>query len=148
MKLRKAERESIATLLEQGAESAEELAQLVADALDDMRGGRSHSFACMIVAGVPVAVGPYSTKGQAEKAVTKLHADKAWVVGGWTAEGFVQHLGDVDKEVEKFSINAKEEAARQKAFWGKVSRIRDGDATAITGNVEIRPLKLPKGTWG
>ena len=146
-RLRKNEREALAALLEEGADTPETLAQIVADRLDELRGARSHHFACMIVAGIPVAVGPYSTRGQAAKVVTKLHADRAWVVGGWTPEGFIAHLDNLDVEVEAFKVNAKEQAARDKNFWGKVSRIRENEATAITGKVEIRTL-VKKGDWG
>ena len=146
-RLRKNEREALAAILEEGADTPETLAQIVADKLDELRGARRHHYACLIVAGIPVAVGPYSTRNQAQKVVTKLHADKAWVVGGWTPEGFTAHLDNLDAEVEAFKLNAKEAASREKQFWGRVSRIRENEATAITGKVEIRTL-VKKGAWG
>jgi hypothetical protein len=148
-RLRKNEREVLAELLEQGADTPETLAQLVADKLDELRGERTGHYACMIVAGIPVAVGPFATDNQAQKAAEKAAlADKTWIVDGWTPEGWANHLTELDKAPERSALNKKEEAARAKAFWGRVSRIKDGEATAITGNVTVKPLKLPKGCWG
>lgn len=143
-RLRKNEREALADVLMQGADNPEELAQLVADKLDELRGERTHSFACMIVAGIPIAVGPFATSNQAQKAADKAAlADKRWIVSGWTADGFASHLAELDKVPEPSKLNAKEAAAREKGFWARVSQIKEHNVTAIAGNVEIRAVRLP-----
>jgi len=148
-RLRKNEREALAEILMAGAETPEELAQLVADKMDELRSERTHSYACMIVAGIPVAVGPFATDNQARKAAEKAAlADKAWVVSGWTPEGFAAHLAELDKVPERAELNAKEQRDRERGFWAKVSRIKNGETVAITGKVEIKPLRLPRGAWG
>ena len=144
MKLLKAEGMALAALLEQGAETPLQLAESFAAELDRLRGERTFYYACYVSAGIPGAVGPFSTKGQAERAITKAGiAEKVWIVGGHTEEGFAFLLANVDKEPEPYKLNAKEQAKRDSAFWGKVARIKDHEQTAITGNVEIRAVRLP-----
>lgn len=94
MQLRKAEKEELCALLEQGAETPEALVNDFVKTLDAQRSQRSHYFACMLVAGFPLAIGPFSTSGQAAKAAQKMPAEKAWVVPGWTSEGWHVHLGE------------------------------------------------------
>jgi hypothetical protein len=152
-RLRKNEREALAEILMSGAETPEELAQLVADKLDELRGERTFSYACMIVAGIPMAVGPFATANQAQKAADKAAlADKVWIVSGWTPDGFAAHLAELDKAPEPHKPNAKEQRARDRQFWSKVRAIEDGEATAIVGksrrDIEIRAFPIPKGAWG
>lgn len=149
MRLLKREKDALAALLVEGAESPEDLVESFVKKLDELRGTRTHSYACMIVAGIPLAIGPFATDSQAERAAKKLGAEKLWVVGGWTPEGWANHLAELDKAPEPLKLNAKEKAAREKGFWSKVSRVRDGEVTAITGKVEIKPLVTPgRGYWG
>lgn len=148
MRLRKHEREQLAALLEQGAETPELLAEEFVKHLDQLRGERSHHYACAIVAGIPMTIGPYSTKGQAERALAKFPVDRAWAVPGWTAEGWVNHIAEVDKEPPPRVT----EQLKGGQFWGRVQEIKDHERTALVGqrrqDVEIKPLKLPRGAWG
>lgn len=175
MSLLKHERERLAALLEEGGEErhskkcvayehpapcenlrgclsgAEVLTELVAKELDRLRGERTHVFGCAIVAGVPLAVGPYSTRNQVEKAMTQLGADRVWVVPGWTADGWERHIAELDTPPEKRRTTSKEEQKKATGFWAKVSQIRDHEVTAIVAknksDVEIKPFKIPKGVW-
>jgi hypothetical protein len=152
MRPRKKELEALSALLEGGAETPEQLAELFIKEWERLLAERSHVYACMIVGGFPLSVGPFSTKNQAQKAIEKLGADKAWIVTGWTPEGWERHLSEVDAKPEPHKPNAAEEKKREKAFWSTVRRIEDGDQTAIVcknrGEVEIKAVKLPRGTWG
>jgi hypothetical protein len=152
MRLLKKEKEALASLLIEGAASPEDLVDLFVKKLDELRGERTHVFACAVVAGMPITIGPVSTRNQAEKIVAKIAADRAWVVPGWTAEGWERHIAEVDTPPEPQTLNAKEEAARSKGFWAKVSQIREHEATAIVGkgrqDIEIKAVALPKGYWG
>lgn len=148
MRLLKKEKEAIAQLLEQGAETPEALAEEVAKLLDRLRGERGYHYACAIVAGIPMTIGPYTTRRQAEKALGRFPADKAWLVQGWTEEGWIAHLAEVDKPAPPRGT----EQLKGGQFWGKVQAIREHEQTAIVGksrqDIEIRPFVIPKGAWG
>jgi hypothetical protein len=96
VKLLKKEKDALTALLEGGAESAGDLAELVAGELDRQRAERSFSYGVLILAGIPKTLGPYATSGQAKRALAKHGADKAWVVGGHTSEGLDLHMAKVD----------------------------------------------------
>lgn len=137
MNLTKAQISELALLLEGGADTPEELAKDFAGALDRMRGERMYWFAVFMVAGCPGVVGPFSTRLQATKAATKQLADKAWAVLGWTPEGQDKNLAEV---YEKRNL-VQTDWTPAKEFWQKVQAIKEKEATAITGNVTIRPLR-------
>lgn len=162
MRLKKAEKEALASLLEAGAETPEALVEDFVKLLDQLRGERSHHYACAIVAGIPMTIGPYSTRGQADKAIRKLGGDcvttlsddgtevvrkKIWIVPGWTEEGWLAHLAEVDKE----PVPAKQGEMKNGTFWGRVSQIKDNELTAIVGHnkqdIEIKAFPLSKGAW-
>lgn len=141
MRLRKNEKDALIDLAESGDfESSADFVEAMAKELDRLRGERTHIYACAIVAGIPIAMGPLATRNQAEKALLKLGYEKGWVVPGWTAEGWDSHLAQMDKPHERKPLTAKQEAAASKGFWSKVSEIREGERTAITGKVEIKRL--------
>lgn len=146
MRLLKREKDALAELLMQGAESPEILAEELVKRLDEMRGERTHVFACAIVAGVPISIGPLSTRNQAEKAIAKIGADKAWVVPGWTAEGWEGHISELDKEPEPAKVNSAEQKKLDSRFWAKVSEIREKESTALVGqrrqDIEIKVLSV------
>jgi hypothetical protein len=149
MKLRKAEKEALAALLESGAETAEELAEGFVKLLDTLRGARSHHYAAAIVAGIPLTIGPYVTKAQAEKAISRFPAEKKWIVPGWTPEGWDTHLADVDAKPVKQEVSAAEQRKRGSLFWAKARPIMDNEADGLVlqerGTVQV---KLLKGAWG
>lgn len=148
MRPRKKELEALSALLEGGADTPEQLAEAFIKEWERLLAQRSHIYACMIVGGFPLAHGPYSTKNQAQKAIEKLGADKAWIVTGWTADGWLNHLAEVDREPAPHEV----EQLKGGQFWGKVQAIREGDATAIVGknrqDIEIKPFVHKKGAWG
>lgn len=148
MKPRKAELAALSALLEAGAESPADMAEVFIKEWERLLGERSHVYACMIVGGFPISVGPFATKNQAQRAIEKLGADKAWIVTGWTPEGWERHLEEVDAKPEPQKLSADEQRKRDKAFWSKVHAIREGDVTAVTGKVEVKALKIPRGAWG
>ena len=151
MKLRKAERDALANLLEQGAESSEALVDDFVKLLDELRGARSHFYACAIVAGIPLSIGPYTTKAQAKKAIEKFGAEKVWIVPGWTEEGWVAHLKEVDAKPEPAKLNTAEQRKRDSLFWQKARPLMDGEAEGLVlkprDDVWVKPLKTPKGVW-
>lgn len=154
MRLKKAEKEALAGLLEAGAETPEQLAEDFVKLLDQLRGERSHRYAVLQVAGIPVVVGPFATEKQARSAVEKAAiADKViWVHDGWTEEGLKAHMEKVDAPPKPHEPNAAERRKLEKGFWAHVSRIRDGEATAIVGHnkqdIEIKPFPIQRGAWG
>lgn len=148
MKLKKAEKEALASLLETGAETPEALVEDFVKLLDQLRGARSHFYACAIVAGIPLTIGPYSTRGQAEKAIAKFDAQKKWIVPGWTEEGWVAHLAEVDAKPEPQELNATERRKREAAFWSKARPLMDGEANGIVVKDRGPQITLLKGAWG
>jgi hypothetical protein len=148
VRLRKSEKEALANLLEQGAASAEELAEDFVKLLDELRGARSHFYACAIVAGFPLTIGPYTTKAQAEKAIAKFPAEKKWAVSGWTEEGWVAHLAEVDAKPAKHELSSAEHRKRDSAFWGKARPIMDGEANGLVVKDRGVQITLLKGAWG
>ena len=143
MKTLKAELATLSALLEGGADTPEELAEAFVKELDRLRGERAFYYACYVSAGIPGAVGPFSTKGQAERAITKAGiAEKVWIVGGHTEEGFAFHLANVDKKPEPRKLSAKEQAAQDKGFWQKKRRIDDKEIPAITNVQSVTITKL------
>ena len=127
MKPRKNETDAIAELLSAGADSPESLANLVIQAIDTLRGERQFHYGAYITAGIPGVVGPFSTKGQAERAVKKIATDKAWVVLGHTGEGLDTLLARVDAPVERRPPSAKEQQKLDRDFWRRAAEIRNGD---------------------
>jgi hypothetical protein len=148
MRLRKAEREALASLLEQGADTPGDLVDAFVSLLDDLRGKRSHHYACAIVAGFPLSIGPFSTKAQAEKAIAKFPAEKKWIVPGWTEEGWVAHLAEVDAKPEPAKPNAAEQRKRDSLFWQKARPLMDGDADGLVVKDRGPAVRLLKGAWG
>lgn len=149
MRLRKAEREALASLLEQGADTPGDLVDEFVKLLDELRGARSHHYACAIVAGIPMTIGPYTTKAQATKAIEKFGADKVWVVLGWTEEGWVAHLASVDAKPEPAKLNAAEQRKRDSMFWQKARPLMDGRADGLVVKDRGPQVKLlKKGHWG
>lgn len=146
MRLLKSQKDALSALMMQGAESPEVLVEDFVKRLDEMRGERTHVFACAIVAGVPISIGPLSTRNQAEKAIAKIAVDRAWVVPGWTAEGWEAHITELDVVPEPAKLTAAEQKKREGKFWAKVSEIREKETTAIVGSrrqdIEIRAVKL------
>ena len=140
MRLLKAELKALVKVLEDpnAYETPEQAAQAMADELDRLRGERTWHYACYLSAGIPGALGPYSTKGQAEKALAKFGAaDKAWVVPGRTHEGLLSLLERLDKEPEE-----KGPEPGDKSFWRRAFEIRDGDAVGIVADsVQIVRLR-------
>jgi hypothetical protein len=151
VRLRKAERDALASLLEAGAETPGDLVDDFVRLLDELRGARSHFYACAIVAGIPLSIGPYATKAQAKKAIEKMHLDKAWIVPGWTEEGWVAHLKEVDAKPEPAKLNAAEQRKRDSLFWQKARPLMDGEAEGLAlkprDDVWVKPFKTPKGVW-
>lgn len=150
MRLRKAEKEALANLLQQGAETPEQLVDSFVDLLDELRGARSHHYACAIVAGFPLTIGPYTTTAQAKKAIGKLGATKAWIVPGWTEEGWVNHLAEVDAPPAPHKLSAAEERKRDSLFWQKARPLMDGEADGLVvkdRGVQIKQILKP-GHWG
>jgi hypothetical protein len=148
MKPRKAERDALASLLEQGAETPGDLVDAFVSLLDGLRGRRSHHYAITIIAGIPATLGPYSTRAQAEKALAKFPTDRTWVVPGWTEEGWVQHLTEVDAKPEPAKLNAAEQRKRDSMFWQKARPLMDGDADGLVVKDRGPAVKLLKGAWG
>ena len=148
MRLRKAERDALANLLEQGAETPGDLVDAFVSLLDELRGKRSHHYAITIIAGVPVTLGPYTTRAQAEKALAKFPTDRTWVVPGWTEEGWVAHLASVDARPEPAKLNAAEQRKRESMFWQKARPLMDGDADGLVVKDRGPAIKLLKGAWG
>lgn len=138
MQLRKAEKTAIAEALSTGAESPEQLATDVASLLDSLRAQRMFVYGCFTYAGIPGVVGPYTTRGQAEKALAKVPADKTWVVPGWTGDGWARHIAELDEKPKARPVQDADNS-----FWSKVSEIRNGERTAISGKVEIRRVRIP-----
>jgi hypothetical protein len=149
MRLRKAEKEALANLLEQGAETPEALVEDFVKLLDELRGARSHHYACAIVAGIPLSIGPFTTNAQAVKAIGKLGAEKVWIVPGWTEEGWTAHLAEVDAKPQKHELNAEERRKRESLFWSKARPIMDGEADGIVVKDRGPAVSLlKKGHWG
>ena len=146
MRLRKAERDALASLLEQGADTPSDLVDDFVKLLDELRGARPHHYACAIVAGIP-----YATKAQAEKAIAKFPAEKKWIVPGWTEEGWVAHLAEVDAKPEAAKPNAAEQRKRDAMFWQKARPLMDGEADGLVlkprDDVWVKPFKTPRGVW-
>ena len=147
--MRKAERDALANLLEQGAETPGDLVDAFVSLLDELRGKRSHHYAITIIAGVPVTLGPYTTRAQAEKALAKFPTDRTWVVPGWTEEGWVAHLAEVDAKPEPAKLNAAEQRKRDSMFWQKARPLMDGDADGLVVKDRGPQVRLVKrGAWG
>lgn len=149
MKPRKAELAELAALLEAGAETPEQLAELFVKRLDELRGARSHHYAAAIVAGIPMAVGPYSTRNQAQKALEKFPVDKAWYVHGWTPEGWTTHLAEVDAPPPPHETEQLKGGQFMQRFW---STVNDKEHTAIVarnrGDLEVKVVRPGRGYWG
>lgn len=148
MRLLKKEREALASLLEQGAETPADLVDDFVKLLDQLRGERSHHYACAIVAGIPMTIGPYTTKAQATKAIEKFGADRVWVVPGWTEEGWVRHLSEVDAKPEPAKLSADEQRKRESMFWQKARPLMDGQADGLVVKDRGPQVRLLKGAWG
>jgi hypothetical protein len=152
LRLLKREKEALSELLIAGAETPEVLVDLFVKKLDELRAERTHVFACAVVAGIPITIGPVSTRNQAEKLIGKVGASRAWVVPGWTAEGWERHIAEVDTPPDPHTLNAKEEAARAKGFWAKVQQIREHETTALVAknkhDIEIKAVSPGPGYWG
>lgn len=98
MRLLKKEREALAALLEQGADTPEELAEIVAAELDRLRGERNYHYAVAHTDGPSQVLGPFATVGQANKAVRKYPATKTFfLTHGNTAEGLDRIIREVDE---------------------------------------------------
>lgn len=92
MKPRKNEVQSIAALLEAGGSDSEDLAGRVIEKVDEVRAERVTYTAVMRFPGpVFVGMGPYSTKGQAKKAIEQHPA--ASEVRGYAVVPTVNELG-------------------------------------------------------
>lgn len=144
MKLLKSEGMALAALLEQGAETPLQLAEAFTRELDRLRGERGLLYyACFEYAGIPGVVGPFSTRKQAETAMGEMPCDNAWVIPGRTAEGHAAHLAAMAEPPAPFKLSAQEERKRTSMFWAAVSRVREKEVTAITGNVTVRAVKIP-----
>lgn len=139
-KLRKAELEAMVALLDgpNGYETPEDWCQALVDELDRLRGERDWFYGAYILAGIPGAIGPFSTKGQAKKALDKHGADKAWVIPGHTAEGLDRLMRAVDEKPERKSI---EDAKADGNFWAKAFAIKEGEATGIVAEV-VKVVRL------
>ena len=131
MKPLKRETDALAALLVAGAESPEQLANAVIAELDRLRGERQFWYGAYITYGVPGVVGPFSTKGQAERAVKKLATDKAWTVTGHTDEGVAHLMAKVDAPPAPPKLSADQERKQAKAFWRKVHEIREGESPGL-----------------
>lgn len=149
MRLKKAEKEALAALLIDGADSPEDLVDIFVKKLDELRGARSHFYACAIVAGIPLTIGPFTTRAQAEKAIGKFDAQKKWIVPGWTEEGWVAHLAEVDAKPVKAELNATERRKREAGFWAKARPLMDGEANGLVVKDRGPAISLvKKGHWG
>ena len=105
MQLLKKEREALAELLEQGAETPDELAKIVAAKLDELRAART-TYTVVLRFGIGVhqfhvAYGPYQTRNKAQVAFEKYLRQmepSAWAfVPTRTAEAGAQLLAEVDE---------------------------------------------------
>lgn len=144
MNLRKVERERLAALLEEGAETPELLAQLFVDALMELWAERLWHFGVHAIAGQAGIIGPFATQKQVEKALAITGADRAWVSLGRTAEGWARHVASVDAEPEPPKLNAKQEREQAKQFWAKAHAIREGDQLGLIaerGGVKVIDIK-------
>ena len=129
MRLLKKEREALASLLIQGADTPEALAELVAAELDRVRGERT-TFSVTFRTGQTTArfytFGPYSTEAQAIKAWEK-HPCRGLATGfaiapTTSAEGVEQVVAKVDAPPEPkgdFAEVAKDARARRNGWKGK-----------------------------
>lgn len=132
MNLLKREKQALASLLEEGADTPEHLVELVVKKLDELRAERVFHFAVWRTAGFYGIIGPFSTYGQAEKALVSARvAEKAWVVPGRSPEGWARHLAEVDTPPEPPKPNAKQEREQAKQFWAKAHAIREGEHPGI-----------------
>ena len=130
MQLLKKEREALAALLEQGAETPDELAKIVAGKLDEMRASRT-TYTVVLRFGIGIhqhhmCFGPYSTRAQAEKAFDKhlVHTQpSAWAfVPTRTAEGIEEMIAEADKTPElkgDWAIVKADGRAYRKGWDGK-----------------------------
>lgn len=125
MKLSKREKTAIAKMLEVGAETPEVLAEECNSELDKIRGERTYWFGIGLTGGVSVVVGPFTTRGQVVKALDK-NVEKFWAVPGYTAEGWVRHLAEVDAPPPE---PAEEKAGKD--FWPKAMAIKNGEQVGI-----------------
>jgi hypothetical protein len=96
----KADVTEMAELLEAGAETASALAEAVIELRTRQMSRRYYYSAEIRALNVTQVVGPYTTVGQAEKAVREAaHAlsGRGRVVFQYTPEGWAQHMRDVDE---------------------------------------------------
>lgn len=132
MQLLKKEREALAALLEQGAETPDELAKIVAGKLDEMRASRT-TYTVLLRFGIGihqyhVAFGPYSTRTQAQVAFEKhlQHTQpSAWAfVPTRSAEGAEAMIAEVDAKPESkgdWAIVKQDGVAYSRGWKGKQS---------------------------
>lgn len=116
MNLLKKERAALIEIAESGdfLDSGEFVDALVKK-LDEVRGERVFQHAFLKIAGVWTVAGAYSTANQARKAIEKYPlAERAYVVPGRTAEGWVRHLEEIEKprEPSKEFALVREDAIR------------------------------------
>ena len=133
MKLRKQELETLVAFAENpgGFETPEQFCQDFVDAYEELKSQRELWFAIGEVAGTAIAIGPHYTRTQGVKSLTANVFEKAWVTKGYTPEGWVAHMREIDTPPETMAQTAKAQREADKGFWPKAHAIREGRQTGI-----------------
>lgn len=127
MKPLKREKDALAAMLQNGAESPEALAEQIFNAVDVQRGERNYSYALVKTLIGYTIIGPFSTDNQAEKAAAKHPAaERAWVVPGFTPEGLDRLIRETDEPATgAFDPAIAEDAQLVKLGWKGKRKDRD-----------------------
>jgi len=133
-------------------ETVEACAKALIERLDDERASRLSYFGVLQFGSpgqhISLGFGPYVSQKAAGKALATHPARDlavaSVVVPVQSEEGVQQALAKLDLPPEPYTVNTKEAQKRDREFWGKVSKIKDKEVTAISGDVKIKALRLPK----
>lgn len=97
MRILKSEKQAIVDILIAGADTPDEMADILWKKTWELVGERDFVFALIEVAGFKRVIGPFSTAKQAQRGAEKHGADRAWIAGGVTAEATARIFAAVDE---------------------------------------------------